>query len=115
MNAEQLSRVGEELVKRCGSRDPFEITRQLDVHVMLCKNFGSLKGMYRVINCAGGACLFVGALPFAQPSSVSFSLPFVESPGLSADDFELRFFGAVSSWLNESKSLMTSSSSGLPS
>ena len=25
MNAEQLSRVGEKLVKRCGSRDPFEI------------------------------------------------------------------------------------------
>jgi len=24
MNAEQLSRVGEKLVKRCGSRDPFE-------------------------------------------------------------------------------------------
>ena len=29
MNAEQLSRVGEKLVKRCGSRDPFEIARQL--------------------------------------------------------------------------------------
>ena len=27
MNAEQLSRVGEKLVKRCGSRDPFEIAR----------------------------------------------------------------------------------------
>lgn len=49
MNAEQLSRVGEKLVKRCGSRDPFEIARQLGVHVMLCENLGSLKGMYRVI------------------------------------------------------------------
>ena len=29
MNAEQLSRVGEKLVKRCGSREPFEIARQL--------------------------------------------------------------------------------------
>ena len=38
MNAEQLSRVGEKLVKRCGSRDPFEIARQLGVHVMLCEN-----------------------------------------------------------------------------
>ena len=27
MNAEQLSRVGEKLVKRCGSRDPFEIAK----------------------------------------------------------------------------------------
>ena len=35
--------------KRCGSRDPFEIARQLGINVMLCKNFGSLKGMYRVI------------------------------------------------------------------
>ena len=26
MNAEQLSRVGEKLVKRCGSRDPFELS-----------------------------------------------------------------------------------------
>ena len=26
MNAEQLSQVGEKLVKRCGSRDPFEIS-----------------------------------------------------------------------------------------
>ena len=49
MNAEQLSRVGEKLVKRCGSRDPFEIARQLGINVMLCENFGSLKGMYRVI------------------------------------------------------------------
>lgn len=49
MNAEQLSRVGKKLVKRCGSRDPFEIARQLGINVMLCENFGSLKGMYRVI------------------------------------------------------------------
>ena len=41
--------VGEKLVKRCGSRDPFEIARQLGINVMLCDNFGSLKGMYRVI------------------------------------------------------------------
>ena len=29
MNAEQLSRVGEKLVKRCGSRDPFELQGSL--------------------------------------------------------------------------------------
>ena len=49
MNAEQLSQVGSNLVKRCGSRDPFEIAEQLGVHVMFCENFGTLKGMYRVI------------------------------------------------------------------
>ena len=43
------------------------------------------------------------------------SLPFAESPGFFADDFGLRFFGAISSWLKESRSLMASSSSGLPS
>ena len=59
MNAEQLSQDGEKLVKRCGSRDPFEIARQLGINVMLCENFGSLKGMYRVINCAGGACTII--------------------------------------------------------
>lgn len=48
MNTEQISRVGEKLVKRCGSRDHFEIARQLGVHVMLYENLGSLKGMYRV-------------------------------------------------------------------
>ena len=48
-SAEQLSRVGEKPVKRYGSGDPFEIARQLGIHVMLCENFGSLKGMYRVI------------------------------------------------------------------
>ena len=53
MNAEQLSRVGEKPVRSCGSGDPFEIARQLGIHVMLWENFGSLKGMYRVIkrNC----------------------------------------------------------------
>ena len=49
MNAEQLSRVGEKLVKRCGSRDPFEIARQLGIDVMLCENLGFLKGMYRAL------------------------------------------------------------------
>ena len=49
MNAEQLSQVGAKLVKRCGTRDPFEIARQLGVYIIFCENFGSLKGMYRVI------------------------------------------------------------------
>lgn len=49
MNAEQLSHIGSRLVKRCGSRDPFEIAEQIGVKVLLCEDFSSLKGMYRVI------------------------------------------------------------------
>ena len=45
MNAEQLSPVGEQLLHPPGPRDPFEIARQLGINVMLCDNFGSLKGM----------------------------------------------------------------------
>ena len=46
MNAEQLSRVGEKLVKRCGSRDPFEIARQLGIKVMLCENLVCVSTVY---------------------------------------------------------------------
>ena len=49
MNAENLSKVGSRLVKRCGTRDPFSIARQLGIEVLFCENFGPLKGMYRVI------------------------------------------------------------------
>lgn len=49
MNAEQLSQIGCKLVKRCDTRNPFEIADQLGIEVMFCENFGSLKGMYRVI------------------------------------------------------------------
>ena len=49
MNAENLSKVGSRLVKRCGTRDPLSIARQLGIEVLFCENFGPLKGMYRVI------------------------------------------------------------------
>ena len=49
MTARQLSEVGERLVRRCGTRDPFEIARQLGVEVLFCPDFGSMKGMYRVV------------------------------------------------------------------
>ena len=49
MTARQLSEVGERLVRRCGTRAPFEIARQLGVEVLFCPDFGSMKGMYRVI------------------------------------------------------------------
>ena len=35
MNAENLSKVGSRLVKRCGTRDPFSIARQLGIEVIL--------------------------------------------------------------------------------
>ena len=49
MTAKQLSEVGERLVRRCGTRDPFEIARQLGVEVLFCPDFGSMKGMYRAV------------------------------------------------------------------
>ena len=36
-------------MRRCGTRDPFEIARQLGVEVLFCPDFGSMKGMYRVV------------------------------------------------------------------
>ena len=49
MTAKQLTEIGERLVKRCGTRDPFEIARQLGAEVLCCPDFGSMKGMYRVV------------------------------------------------------------------
>lgn len=49
MTAEYLSQVGSALVKRCGTRDPFEIAKELGIEVLFCENFGPLKGMYRVV------------------------------------------------------------------
>lgn len=49
MSAEQLALVGSRLVKRCGTRDPFEIAKDIGINVMFCDDFGPLKGMYRVI------------------------------------------------------------------
>ena len=54
MNAENLSKVGSRLVKRCGTRDPFRIARQLGIEVLFCEDFGPLKGspqMQRIV-CA---------------------------------------------------------------
>ena len=50
MNAEQLSKVGSDLVRRCGTRDPFQIANALGINVMDdCENLGSLKGMYCIV------------------------------------------------------------------
>lgn len=49
MSAEHLSKVGSNLVRRCGTRDPFRIAQELGIEVLFCDDFGPLKGMYRVI------------------------------------------------------------------
>ncbi|WP_317380927.1 ImmA/IrrE family metallo-endopeptidase [uncultured Intestinimonas sp.] len=49
MNGRVLSNIGAKLVRRCGTRDPFEIARQLGIEIIFCDDLGSLKGMYRVI------------------------------------------------------------------
>lgn len=41
--------LGDALVKRFATRNPFLIAEQLGIHVLFCKDFGPLKGMYRVI------------------------------------------------------------------
>ena len=49
MSADSLTKVGRDLVRRCGTRDPFRIARELGIEVLFCPDFGPLKGMYRVI------------------------------------------------------------------
>ena len=49
MSAEHLSKVGSNLVRRCGTRDPFRMAQELGIEVLFCDDFGPLKGMYRVI------------------------------------------------------------------
>lgn len=49
MNAKQLALVGNDLVKRFDTRNPFEIAKGLGIDVMFCDGFGPLKGMYKVI------------------------------------------------------------------
>ena len=49
MTGKMLSQVGASLVRRFGTRDPFQIAKELGISVLLCEDFGSLKGMYRVI------------------------------------------------------------------
>lgn len=49
MSIEYLSKVGTRLVKRCDSRNPFEIADTLGIKIMWVDNFKHLKGLYRVI------------------------------------------------------------------
>ncbi len=49
MGSYSLSKIGSDLVKRCGTRNPFRIAQELGIEVLFCSGFGPLKGMYRVI------------------------------------------------------------------
>lgn len=49
MRSDYLISVGESLVKRFQTRDPFQIAEDLGIHVMECPDLGSLKGMYTII------------------------------------------------------------------
>lgn len=44
-----LSDIGDNLVRRFHTRDPFQIAEALGIEVLFCDDFGPLKGMYRVI------------------------------------------------------------------
>ena len=46
MTAAYLSKVGNDLVNRLGTRDPFRIAHELGIEVLFCEDFGPLKGMY---------------------------------------------------------------------
>lgn len=49
MAAAYLSKIGNDIVKRCKTRDPFCIAHELGIELLFCDDFGPLKGMYRVI------------------------------------------------------------------
>lgn len=49
MSTDRLSKIGNGLVKKFNTRDPFIIAEGLGINVLFCDGFGSLKGMYKVI------------------------------------------------------------------
>ena len=49
MSLEYITNKGAQLVKRCDTRDPFKIAKELGIKVMFVDEFEKLKGVYRVI------------------------------------------------------------------
>lgn len=50
MGADRFSKIGNDLVRQCGTRDPFRIAKELGIIIWDdCDGFGTLKGMYRVV------------------------------------------------------------------
>ena len=49
MSLEYITEKGAKLVKRCDTRDPFKIAKELGIKVMFVDDFEKLTGVYRVI------------------------------------------------------------------
>jgi Zn-dependent peptidase ImmA (M78 family) len=49
MTSKHIHESVEKLLRRCGTRNPFKIAKELGVHVMWRHDFTELKGMYKVI------------------------------------------------------------------
>lgn len=49
MSLEYITDKGNKLVKKCGTRDPFRIAKDIGIKVMFVNDFEKLKGVYRVI------------------------------------------------------------------
>ena len=43
MQSSYLTQVGSSLVKKCDTRDPFRIAREIGIEVLFCEDFGGLK------------------------------------------------------------------------
>ena len=56
MTPSAYEKLGAELVRRCGTRDPFRMAEELGIHIYE-EDFGRLKGMYRVI--LRRRCIFI--------------------------------------------------------
>jgi len=49
LSSDYIRKEAGRLVSRYGTRDPFQIAKELGIHVLFENDFGSLKGMYKVI------------------------------------------------------------------
>ncbi len=49
MSSEYIHKEARRLVRWCGTRDPFQIAKELGIHVIYDCGFQTLKGMYKVI------------------------------------------------------------------
>lgn len=49
MGMDRLSKIAYKLITRFNTRDPFSIAKELGINILFCNDFGSLKGMYKVI------------------------------------------------------------------
>ena len=56
MTPSAYEKIGGDLVKRCGTRDPYRIAERIGIHIYE-EDFGCLKGMYRVI--LRRRCIFI--------------------------------------------------------